>query len=283
MRIFITGGSGQLGRALVKTFTDAKLYLGRHETEDITHSKIIHTISDFKPDVVIHAAAKTDVDNCELKPDQAFLVNEQGTSQVAEGARLARAIMVYLSTDYVFDGAKETPYLETDLTNPINVYGQSKLAGERVVRERMDRWLIVRTSWVYGEGGKNFVTNILEWAKTQPVLRFVKDKVGSPTYAMDLAQAIMDLIKKRANNRIYHASGEGACSWEEYGQEILKIVGIQKKIVPIAFEELNRPAKRPAYSVLQNYELNKIGINMPEWRTSLKDFLQCETLKLLKN
>lgn len=272
MRIFITGGDGQLGRALAKIFTDTELYLGRHDKEDITQPKVIQTIHDFKPDVVIHAAALTDVDACELKRDQAFLVNEQGTRHVIQGARHAGAMMIYLSTDYVFDGTKGKPYLETDPTNPINIYGESKLAGERVTQEETERWLIVRTSWVYGEGRKNFVTNVLEWAKTHPVLRLVKDKVGSPTNSLDLARGIKHLMHMRVTG-IYHAAGEGACTWLEYGSEILKLSKVQKEVIPIGFDELNRPAKRPAYSVLSNSKLKKTGFEMREWRAGLENFL----------
>lgn len=279
MRIFVTGSTGQLGLALAKTFTDAELYLGREITEDITQSKIIQTICDFKPDVVIHAAAMTDVDACELEPDQAFLVNGQGTRHVAEGAQRVGSVMVYVSTDYVYDGSKETPYIETDQPNPINLYGQSKLAGEQATRDATDPWLIVRTSWLYGEGQRNFVTNVLEWTKTQPVLRLVKDKVGSPTYAQDLAQAIRHLLNTGSYNRIYHVSGEGACTWVEYGKEILKIAGIEKEIVPIAFAELRRSAKRPSYSVLENAELTKAGFHMRPWQAALQKFLQQEVLK----
>jgi dTDP-4-dehydrorhamnose reductase len=273
MRVFITGGNGQLGRALANTFADGELRLGRHETEDVTHPAIIQTIGGCMPDVVIHAAAMTDVDACELKPDQAFLVNEQGTRHVAQAAGQAGALLVYVSTDYVFDGAKQSPYLESDPVNPVNVYGQSKLAGERAAREGANRWLIVRTSWVYGEGRKNFVTNVLEWANTQPVLRLVKDKVGSPTYTNDLAQAIRHLIDAKASNKICHAAGEGECNWVEYGREILKIAGIEKEIQPIPFDELHRPAKRPAYSVLRNAELEKLDFKMRRWQEALRDFL----------
>jgi dTDP-4-dehydrorhamnose reductase len=278
MRVFITGGHGQLGGALARIFTDADFYLGRHGTEDITQPKIIKTILDFKPDVVIHAAAMTDVDACELNPDQAFHANEQGTKLVAESAHRAGAIMVYVSTDYVFDGSKTTPYLETDLPSPINVYGRSKLMGEKATQAGTSRWLIIRTSWVYGQERKNFVTNVLEWTKTQPVLRLVSDKVGSPTYALDLAQAIKHLLKTGVNNGIYHASGKESCNWVEYGQEILKIIDVEKQIVPITFEELKRPAKRPSYSVLNNAELSKTGFVMRPWRVALRDFLEHEVL-----
>ena len=279
MRVFVTGGEGQLGRAVASTFAGDDLYLSRHSTEDITRNEMIETVIRFRPDVIIHAAAMTDVDACELKPDQAFLVNEQGTRHVAQAAKQTGALMVYISTDYVFDGTKESPYLETDPTNPINVYGQSKRAGERATQETADRWLIVRTSWVYGEGRKNFVTHVLEWAKTQPVLRLVKDKVGSPTYAVDLARAIRHLINAGVSSRIFHASGEGCCTWVEYGQEILKRVGIEKEIVPILFEELKRPAQRPSYSVLKNAPLNQTGFTMRLWKPALREFLESGVLK----
>jgi dTDP-4-dehydrorhamnose reductase len=276
VRIFVTGGYGQLGRAMAEVGKDAELYLGNRDADDITRPKIIHAICDFKPDVVVHAGAITDVDACELNPDQAFLVNEQGTRHVAQAARQAGALMVYISTDYVFDGTKELPYLETDPTNPINVYGRSKLAGERATQETADRWLIVRTSWVYGAGRKNFVTNVLEWAKTQPVLRLVKDKIGSPTYALDLAQAIRRLLGTGVSNKIVHVSGAGECNWVEYGREILKIVGLRKKIESITFDELGRPASRPAYSVLNSHELKRLGLEMRHWKAALDDYFEKE-------
>jgi dTDP-4-dehydrorhamnose reductase len=278
MRIFITGGDGQLGRAMAEIGKNDELFLGRQDADDITQPKIIQTIGDLKPDAIVHAAAMTDVDACELNPDQAFLVNEQGTRYVAQAAKRAGALMVYVSTDYVFDGTKESPYLETDPTNPINVYGRSKLAGERATQEAAGRWLIVRTSWVYGKGRKNFVTNVLDWAKTQPVLRLVKDKVGSPTYALDLARAIRHLLEAKATG-VYHAAGEEACTWVEYGQEILRMAGIEKEIVPITFEGLKRPAKRPSYSVLKNARLNKTGFIMRSWKPALREFLESEVLK----
>ena len=278
MKIFITGGEGQLGRALANVLSGEELHLGRHGSDDVTDPKIAWRIRDFHPDVVIHAAAMTDVDACELKPDQASRVNEQGTRNVAAGAQAAGALLVYVSTDYVFDGAKQTPYRETDATNPINVYGQSKLGGERVAEE-LDRWLIVRTSWVYGEGRKNFVTNVLEWARSQPTLRLVKDKVGSPTYARDLAEAIRHLIRTNSVRKVVHASGEGACTWVEYGREILKIAGLEKEIVPIAFDELGRPAHRPAYSALSTEALVKEGYSMRPWEAALEDFLSAQYVR----
>ncbi len=274
MRVFVTGGDGQLGRALSKIYARADLYLGRHQTEDITAPAIVRTIVEFRPDVVIHAAAMTDVDACERNPDKAFLINAQGTRHVAEGASQAGAIMVYVSTDYVFDGNKGRPYIETDPADPINVYGRSKLAGEAIMQKLADRWLMVRTSWVYGEGRKNFVTNLLGWVKTESALRLVKDGVGSPTYTLDIAHAISWLVDRGRINHIFHASGEGFCNWVEYGQEILRIAGIEKEIVPIRFEDLKLPAKRPPYSVLSNEALRQEGFTMRPWQVALREFMR---------
>jgi dTDP-4-dehydrorhamnose reductase len=272
-RVFITGGNGQLGRALFHFGANRELYLGDYLTDDITSKEIVRKIVDFNPDMVIHAAALTDVDACERQPEQAFLVNEQGTRHVVEGANRAGAVLVYVSTDYVFDGKKETPYRETDSIGPINVYGQSKLAGEAVTRKEADRWIIARTSWVYGEGQKSFVRNLLEWAKMEPPLRLVADKVGSPTCALDLAGAIVGLVERGVSNRVFHVSGEGSCNWVEYGREILTIAGIDKEIIPICFDELKRPARRPSYSVLSNEALCKEGLGMRPWQVALKEFM----------
>lgn len=272
MRVFLTGASGQLGRELARVFAQDEIYRSTHAQEDIAQPQIITAILGFQPDVIFHAAAMTDVDACELHPDLAFQVNEQGTRHVAEAARRTDALLVYVSTDYVFDGTKNVPYVETDSTNPLNVYGHSKLAGEQAAQAAR-RWLIVRTSWLYGEGRRNFVANVLEWAKTQPVLRLVQDKIGSPTYVKDLALALRHLLGAGISNEILHAAGEGACNWLEYGQEILRIAGIQKEIEPIDFDALHRPAKRPTYSALRNARLEKCGFTMRPWPEALQEFM----------
>jgi len=280
MRVFVTGGSGELGWVVARVFTDTELYLGDHRANDITHPEIIEAILDFKPHVVIHAAAMTDVDECERKPEQAFLVNEQGTRYVAQGAEKSGAVMVYISSDYIYDGTKSEPYVETDMPCPVNVYGQSKLAGEQATREQVKRWLIVRTSWVYGSHGNNFVTSVLEWAKSQPVLRLVSDKIGSPSYALDVVHTTRSLLHRGAWNHLYHVSGEGSCTWEEYGLEILSIAGLKKKILPITFEELKLPARRPNNSVLSDAEIAKAGLAMRPWKIALWDFLHQEILPI---
>jgi dTDP-4-dehydrorhamnose reductase len=272
MRVFMTGASGQLGRELMRVFAQEEIYGSRHAQEDITQPQIIATIRDFQPDVIIHAAAMTDVDACELHPELAFRVNEQGTRHVAEAARQTDALLVYVSTDYVFDGAKGAPYVETDPTRPLNVYGHSKLAGECAAQEA-GRWLIVRTAWLYGAGSRNFVRSVLEWAKTQSVLKLVDDKVGSPTYVKDLAMAIRHLLDTGIMQGVFHAAGAGACTWFEYGQTILKMAGIQKEVQPIVFEELHRPAPRPMYSALGNAALAQCSFTMRPWAEALHEFL----------
>ena len=272
MRIFITGAYGQAGREIVNLFSEHELYLGSHEKDDITDNRIIETIIKFKPEVVIHAAAMTEVDACTLHPEKAFQVNELGSRHVATGAAECGAVIVVLSTDYVFGGHKRTPYEETDQPSPINTYGHSKLASEKIIQSITNRYFILRTSWVFGKKGRNFVHSVLQWAEKQNVLRLVTDKTGSPTYVKDLGLAIRCILNTESYG-IYHASGEGACTWYEYGQEILKILNIQKAMTPISFKELHLPAARPTYSVLNNTALKQQGLTMRPWEAALRDYL----------
>ncbi len=278
MRILITGPTGQLGRELTKVLEKEDLLLLTRKEIDIRDPKLIQMIADLKPNIIIHTAAYTDVDGCEREPESAFQVNTLGTRHVVLGAEKVGAKLVYISTDYVFNGEKRVPYVESDDTCPINVYGRSKLGGEDLVRGCSVPWTIVRTAWVYGKGRKNFITSVLEWAKDLPVLKLVGDKTGSPTYAKDLAFAIRHLIVVEASGT-YHAAGQGDCTWFEYGQYILKIFNIQKKVVPIAFDDLNRPAKRPDYSALSSDALKQSGFEMRDWRAALENFLSTNFLR----
>ncbi|HZX13741.1 MAG TPA: dTDP-4-dehydrorhamnose reductase [Thermodesulfobacteriota bacterium] len=278
MRILITGSTGQLGRELIQVLENDELLLLTHKDIDIRDPKLIQRIVELKPNIVIHTAANTDVDECERYPESAFQVNTLGTQHVILGTEKVGAKLIYISTDYVFNGEKRVPYVESDETSPINVYGQSKLMGENYVRASSIPWIIVRTSWVYGVGRKNFITNVLEWARDLPILKLVIDKTGSPTYAKDLALAINHLIRNEACGT-YHAVGQGACTWLEYGQQILQILKIQKEIVPTAFNDLNRPAKRPCYSALSTDRLRQSGFEMRDWRVALEDFLSTNFLR----
>ena len=278
----IIGSTGQLGRELIQVLDEDDLLLLTHKDIDIRDTKLVQRIVELKPDVIIHTAAYTDVDGCELNPESAFQVNTLGTRHVILGAEKVGAKLIYISTDYVFNGEKRVPYIESDGTFPINVYGRSKLMGEGFVRACSVPWIIVRTAWVYGEGRKNFITSVLEWAKDLPVLKLVKDKTGSPTYAKDLAFAIRHLIRIEASGT-YHAACQGACTWFEYGQYILGILKIQKEVVPIAFDDLNRPAKRPAYTALSSDALKQSGFEMRDWRAALEDFLSTNFLRKSRN
>jgi len=278
MRILITGSTGQLGRELIQVLEKDELLLLTHKDIDIRDPKLIQRIVELKPNIVIHTAANTDVDECERYPESAFQVNTLGTQHLILGTEKVGAKLIYISTDYVFNGEKKMPYIESDETSPINVYGQSKLMGENYVRACSVPWIIVRTAWLYGEGRKNFVTNVLEWAKELPVLKLVEDKMGSPTYAKDLAFAINHLIGVGACGT-FHAACQGACTWLEYGRHILKILSIQKEIVSIPFDVLNLPAKRPAYSALSSYALKQSGFEMRDWRIALEDFLLTNFLR----
>jgi dTDP-4-dehydrorhamnose reductase len=276
MRVFITGAKGQLGKELVTLFGSETLHLASLPEEDVTDVKILGRIADFHPDLILHAAAMTDVDACEREPDRAFRTNALGARNVAVAAEKVGAKLALVSTDYVFDGNKTSPYIEYDPTGPVSVYGRSKLAGETMVREFCRRHFIFRTAWLYGKhGNRHFVRTVLTQAAEKPELRMVSDKVGTPTRASDLAEVIRAVTATELYG-LYHASNEGETTWQQYAMEILKIRGIDKPVHPITMYDLGRPAQRPAYSVLRNFNLEQIGIRMRTWQAALKDFLENE-------
>jgi dTDP-4-dehydrorhamnose reductase len=272
MRIFITGSDGQLGYELVQILSNEDLYLGKEPDQDITDEKIIEQICQFRPQAVIHAAAYTDVDGCEKNRELAHKVNAVGTHQVAQAAEKSGSKMVYISTDYVFSGRKRKPYTELDAPSPINAYGQSKWEGEQFVQQTCSRYVTLRTSWLYGRVGKNFVRTILNKSSEETELRVVDDQLGCPTYAKDLAGVISVIIKQDVYG-LYHAAGEGSCSWFEFAAEILKLAGISKKVFAISSQELKRPARRPHYSVLSQKKLNELGISLRNWKDALQEFM----------
>lgn len=231
-------------------------------------------IERLRPSLVLHLAAYTDVDGCELDEGRAFAVNAEGTKHVALAVSRCQAKMVYLSTDYVFDGNKREPYLETDSPHPLNVYGRSKLQGEKYVQELGKGALIIRTEWLYGRYGKNFVTSILQQAREKRVLSIVNDQIGSPTYTVDLARAISVLIQLDARG-IFHVTNSDLCTWYTFGQTILKLSGMDKvKVIPISSKELGRPAVRPSYSVFNCQKLKReAGLAPRPWSEALKDYL----------
>lgn len=275
MRIAITGARGQLGTSLQDVLASEDVIpLNRPEYE-ITDSDVISAIASLAPEVVIHAAAMTNVDDCERDPDKAYQVNALGAQNVALACQKCDAAMVYVSTDYVFDGQKGEPYLEFDEPNPISVYGRSKLAGERYVQTLLCKFYIVRTAWLYSRTGDNFVKKVLRLAEERDELSVVTKEVGSPTYAPDLAAAIAQLIQYPLYG-VYHLTNEGCCSRYEFTKKILELAG--KGDFPIhPIEEYHRPAKPPAYAPLRNFcAATQLGITLRPWQGALKAYFKDE-------
>jgi dTDP-4-dehydrorhamnose reductase len=279
MRMIVTGANGQLGRAL-----QAACHASRDDPAeligvdlpqcDITKPQQAAELAAFKPDVIIHCAAMTDVDGCARDPDQAFKVNAFGTQNVALACQRAGAAMVYISTNEVFDGTDLRSYMEFDATHPINPYGASKLAGEMIASRLLHELYVVRVSWLFAAGGTNFITKILARAD-QPdgaAVRVVTDEVANPTYAPDLASAILGLIKTR-HYGIYHLVNEGYCSRHDYAVEILRQAGKQHTPVhPISSGQFQRASRPPAFAPLRNTVGAALGIQLRPWQEALTDY-----------
>ncbi len=272
MRIIVTGAKGQLGQELQRVLTGEDVIPANRPDYEMTDPDLSTKIVAMHPDLVIHAASYTDVDGCERDPETAFSVNAQGTRRVAEGAAKVNARLIYISTDYVFDGKKTEPYTERDPVNPRNVYGRSKLAGEEESLKGCRRTLVLRTSWIYGVHGKNFVKTILSLAVMQPEIRVVEDQRGSPTYARHLAQVIAGLVRSDVTG-VIHAGGEGECSRYEFAKAILQEAGLGCRVVPISTAESGRLAWRPPYSALSTAFLHQHGLGLPPWREGVRQFL----------
>lgn len=275
MRILVTGAGGQLGVELLRALADQGEVTGTTSADlDITAADCADRVAALAPDWVVHTAGATDVDGCEGEPERALAVNAGGTRRVAEGCRRAGAGLVYLSTDYVFDGRKGAPYTEGDPPAPLNAYGRSKLEGERATRSVAPRWAIVRTAWLYGTHGKNFVKTILDRVEAGGPLRVVDDQVGSPTYAADLAGAVAILVS-RGRTGVYHVTNGGSCSWYEFARAILRLGGLDPDRVERATSgELGRRARRPAYSVLENAAWRAAGLPpLRPWPEALAEML----------
>lgn len=271
-KILITGGNGQLARSFLNSNHAYELIaLGKNDLDILNKEQVFNTIERLYPDIVIHCAAYTQVDDCEDNIQKAYKININGTENVVSACKKNNSVMVYMSTDYVFDGRKEAPYIEEDAPNPINIYGSTKMAGEKIVKETLEKFFIVRTSWLYSYNGKNFVNTILDLAKQKKEIKVVNDQKGCPTYAMDLVQVIYQLISTKEYG-VYHASNSGDCSWYEFAFEILKGAGYDPSILnPISSSELNRKAPRPKNSVLLN---TKNVYNMRKWKEALDNYLR---------
>jgi dTDP-4-dehydrorhamnose reductase len=278
-RILVIGSKGMLGRDLVEVLRSSlrsdKVFGWDIDEIDITEeNKTVSKIESLQPEIVINVAAYTDVDGCEVHEEKAFAINAEGMRHVALGAGRCGGKVVYLSTDYIFDGKKGKPYFEDDPPHPLNVYGRSKLKGEQYVQELAKDALVVRTQWLYGKYGNNFVASILRQAKEKEVLSVVDDQVGSPTYTVDLSKAISLLVQREARG-IFHVANSNFCTWYDYAQRILALSGVRGvKVLPISSKELSRPAPRPSYSVLDTQKLKReAGMTLRPWFEALKDYL----------
>lgn len=276
MRILVTGATGLLGHALVPVLQQSHQVIGLSSRDcDIRDEAATRRVlRAHSPDLVIHLAAYRDADGCELDPRRAEESNATGTRNVAQACAEISAAMVYTSTDYVFDGQQEEPYCEQDRPNPINIYGRSKLWGEQHVQAILERYFIVRTSWLVGPNGRSFVNTIIQLARRQEELRVVNDQRGSPTYTCHLASKLAELADTKAYG-IYHITGSGSCTWFELAQTVVELCGLNGvRVVPISSEECGRPARRPAYSVLENRRLSLSNMGLlPHWKVGLTSFL----------
>lgn len=279
MKIVITGADGQLGRAVTARLREPRpvprtvIPLTRREL-DIADRATIETLAALRPDVVLQCAAMTDVDGAARDPAAAFRVNGFGAQNVALACQRCGAALVYLSTNEVFDGKKQAPYLEFDATHPINVYGKSKLAGEWYTQHLLEKFYIVRTAWLYGRGGGKFPDKILELAARQPALSVVRDEIGSPTYVPDLADALAQLIETEQYG-IYHLVNAGACSRYEWAVEILRMADVPRPVKPIMLAEYPRASTPPPNGALENFAAATwLNLRLRPWQEALAAFFE---------
>ncbi len=276
-KIIVTGCNGQLGRAVNEYYKDAAdiSFVNTDVEElDITDiDAVMELVRSVRPYAILNCAAHTGVDACETQYERAFAINAIGPRNLAIAARETGAKLVHISTDYVFDGKGNRPYVETDPTNPQGAYGSTKLAGEEFVKQFADRWFILRTAWLYGDG-KNFVKTMLRLSQTNEKVRVVGDQFGSPTSTLELAKAI-DTVLFSDNYGIFHATCEGSCSWADFTREIFRLAGKSTGVEAITTEEYGAPAPRPAYSVLDNRMFRlTTDFSFADWHDAIAVYLK---------
>lgn len=278
MRIVVTGAKGLLGARVVEAATargHEVVALGHAELDVTDRARVSELVEGVGPEAVVHCAAYTAVDRAEVEPDRAYAVNRDGARNVAAAAEATGAVIVQISTDYVFDGRGKRPYRVDDATGPLSVYGRSKLEGEEAVREVGGKWLVVRTSWLYG-GGSGFVPAILRRAGRSEPLRIVDDQRGRPTWAPDAARALLDLLERGARG-IWHVAGGGDCTWHELAKEAVAVAGYSVPIDAISTAAFGAPAPRPAYSVLDLDATERLlGRPMVHWSGALQQYIRSE-------
>lgn len=293
MKLLITGANGQLGRALnilarkegheiintdVASVVSSEIVPDVRPMDITSFHDVLQVLSSVKPDVVINCAAFTNVNACESEEELAYKINAVGPENLAKVCALNGARLVQVSTDYVFDGTADRPYVEMNPVNPQSAYGRTKQKGEALAAENLSELYIVRTAWLYGDGN-NFVKTMLNLAKKGQALTVVNDQFGTPTSAMELGRMILELIKKE-NYGIYHATCEGSTNWYEFAKTIFEMAGIEADLSPVSSDEYVTPAKRPAYSVLENQHYNSAyGTKMMEWKDALTEYMESDLIK----
>ncbi len=280
MKTVIVGGNGQLGIDLMKAFAAESPVALTHQDISIENiDSVSNVLSTLKPDVVVNTAAYHKVDDCEKNPVRSFEVNALGAMNLAKVCQSLGASLAHVSTDYVFDGMKKSPYLESDIPNPLNVYAVTKLAGEHFVQAYSAKHYVVRSCGLYGHSpcrakGRNFIDTMLKLASEKPELKVVNDEILTPTYTFHLAQQIRELVTKPVYG-VYHVTNNGSCSWYEFAMEIFRLSGTSIKVTPVSAKEFPAPIKRPSYSVLENTGLQSLGIDhMPHWKESLAHYFK---------
>lgn len=280
-KVLVTGAKGQLGKKIIELMDkNYDLVLTDSDNMDITDKPAVEGFfKREKPDVVIHGAAYTQVDKAEENVEICRKINALGTKNIVEAAKKHDSILLYISTDYVFDGRKYTPYTESDPANPLSIYGQTKYEGEEFIIKTYDKHYILRSAWIFGElpenhPGTNFVETMLRLARERDSLNIVSDQIGSPTYTGDLVEIIAQLFERQPEHGIYHFSGEGACSWCDFAKEIFQQANIEIKINPITSDQYPQKAKRPVYSYLDKTKIETaLHIKVRPWQEMLADYL----------
>lgn len=280
MKTFITGGAGQLGYDIIRELQKRgynDILAPTIEELDITDSaELSKVIEDYKPDVIFHCAAYTAVDKAEENKELCYNINVLGTKNIAEAAKKVDAKVVYISTDYVFNGTKDGLYVPEDQPDPINYYGFTKLGGEQEVA-KLDKYLIVRISWVFGINGNNFIKTMLRLSETKSELNVVSDQIGSPTYTEDLSRLLVDMVEKDKRG-IFHATNEEYCSWHEFAKYIFEINGIDMKVNPVLTKDYQTAATRPLNSKMDKSKLDEEGLDrLPSWKDATQRY--CKVLK----
>jgi dTDP-4-dehydrorhamnose reductase len=273
MKIIILGAKGMFGHDLADVFKKENPILWDKDDLDITkENEVRDKIADIRPTLIINAAAYTDVDGAQTNSDLAMKINGNAVGYLAETAKNLGAILVHYSTDYVFDGKKKDGYVESDKPNPLNIYGQSKFLGEKLLLEKGEMYYLIRSSWLYGKNGKNFVDTIIAKAKKEKFFTVVDDQYGRPTYAKDLAQATKELVDQMKPCGIYHLVNEtpiGGISWFNFAEKIISLTGLETEVKPCKTKDFPRPAKRPMYGSLINTKSNQLR----DWENALADYL----------